>query len=439
MIDLPKVGRYGLLTILICFWCSSCNRPVPSSRKVTLVLVDRGWFEQKYRDLMDRQFQEFKARTGIDVQLLPGPESAAGQLALWQKLLRHGPEPEQVHPDVFGIDVIWPGILADALLDLKPYVKDESANDFPDLIANWTVNGRIIALPNMIDIPLLYYRTDLLERYGYRTPPATWDELEKMAARIERGERDRGKKDFWGFAWPGGMTDSLTSAALAWQASEGGGRIIEPDGRVSVNNPQAIRAWSRAADWVGFISPPGVTAFKESDVLNLWLAGGVAFMQHWQVADVISRSEGSEVRDRFASTLLPRGKAGRAEVLGGAGYAVSLRSTHPKEAIALVRFLCSRNTQAQVARIMFTPPTIPDLYEELQKENPHFREVKRGVLEGTVARPSTVAGEKYAEVSAAFSEAVHSVLVRDKSGTAAAAALERNLGVIMNSKRPSPK
>ena len=38
-----------------------------------------------------------------------------------------------------------------------------------------------------LEVGLLYYRTDLLRTYGFRSPPRTWDELEIMAARIHRG------------------------------------------------------------------------------------------------------------------------------------------------------------------------------------------------------------------------------------------------------------
>jgi hypothetical protein len=51
---------------------------------------------------------------GIRVQVLSGPEGADEQLITWRKLLESGTE----GPDVYGIDVIWPGILADNLLDL---------------------------------------------------------------------------------------------------------------------------------------------------------------------------------------------------------------------------------------------------------------------------------------------------------------------------------
>ena len=80
----------------------------------------------------------------------------------------------------------------------------------------------------------------------YDHPPRTWDELERMAKRIQAGERAEGKKDFWGFVWQGVAAEALTCNALEWQASEGGDRIIESDRTISVNNPATIRSWQRA-------------------------------------------------------------------------------------------------------------------------------------------------------------------------------------------------
>src|SRR5205814_366808 len=127
----------------------------------------------------------------------------------------------------------------------------EISAQFPAIAASYTVDHKVVAMPYRVDIGLLFYRTDLLQQYGYHEPPSTWDQLETMAVRIQAGERVKGKKDFWGFVWQGAAAEALTCNALEWQAAEGGGQIIEEDETISVNNPHAIRAWHRAARWVG--------------------------------------------------------------------------------------------------------------------------------------------------------------------------------------------
>src|SRR5262249_5070253 len=155
------------------------------------------------------------------------------------------------------------------------------SSEDPPVLASYTVGDKVVAIPHHAYIGVLLYRPDLLRRYGYREPPSTWNELETMAARIQTGERARGIKDFWGYVWQGGVDEDLTCSGLEWQVADGGGRIIEDDRTISVNNQQTIHAWQRAASWVGSISPPGVVAYTKWDAQNLWGSGKAAFVHGW--------------------------------------------------------------------------------------------------------------------------------------------------------------
>jgi trehalose/maltose transport system substrate-binding protein len=262
-----------------------------------------------------------------------------------------------------------------------------------------------------------------------------------MAARIQAGERAKGNKSFWGFVWQGAAAECLTTNALEWQASEGGGRIIERDKTISVNNPQAIRAWQRAARWVGSISPPSVVAYKEWDGTNLWAAGNAAFMRNWPQASVESRAAGSSIRNKFDATLLPAGKAGRAGTLGGTSLAVSRFSAHPREALELVRYLSSGGVQVQRSRTLSVPPTRHGLYElpEVLEPNPYFAQLSQAFRTGVVvSRPSDVARKNYEDVTEAYIAAVHSVLTHKQNAPEAAAALEKELIRITGFKKGPP-
>src|SRR6266702_7917607 len=244
----------GLGSILLDF-CSGCHRAKPEP--VTIMFMDPESLDDRLQrqHLSEKALRQFESETGIRVKHLPAPETTQGQLKLIRELLG-----EKDTPYVLGIYVVWPGLLNDALLDLKPFFSSELSATEPDLVSSYTVNSRVVAIPYRPHVGALLYRTDLLTKYGYDLPPQTWSELEKMAFRIQEGERAAGDKDFWGFVWPGAADEGLTCLALEWQASEGGGMIIETNQTISVNNENAIRAWQRAAHWIGWISPPNVTA-----------------------------------------------------------------------------------------------------------------------------------------------------------------------------------
>jgi trehalose/maltose transport system substrate-binding protein len=420
--------------VLLSLLLEGCTRP-SVHEPVTLTLLEE-WSNKTFSDAREQELQRFTQETGIRVNLLPSPDSSRQRLVLWRELLETGAS----GPDVYGIDVIWPGMLAEYFVDLKPYFASEVSVQFPALAASYTVDNKLVAMAYRADIGLLYYRTDLLRQYGYREPPRTWDELEIMAARIQAGERAKGKKQFWGFVWQGAADEVLTCDALEWQAAEGGGRIIEEDQAISVNNPQAIRAWQRAAHWVGSISPPGVVGYREWDSLNVWVAGDAAFMRNWPFAYVDSQAAGSAIRNKFDMALLPGGKAGRVGTLGGWGLAVSRFSAHPREALELVRYLTRRDVQEKRSRVLSQSPTLPELYNmpEVLEPNPRFALLSQAFRTGMVSRPSNVTGKKYQDVADAYIQAVHSVLTGEKSAQESAAALENELVRITGFKKGPP-
>ena len=376
--------------------------------------------------------EEWARATGNRIEYIDTPAETDARLALFQQYwAAHSPD-----VDVYTIDVIWPGIAAPHALDLLPYFSEATLDSFfPAYVNNNTVRGKLVAIPFYADAGLLYYRTDLLEKYGYRRPPETWDELEQMAQRIQEGERAAGNPDFWGFVWQGKRYEGLTCDALEWLVSHGGGTILDSTGRVTVNNPRAVAAVARARRWIGWITPPGVTNYAEEDSRNVWQTGNAAFMRNWPYAYNLGNQPDSPIRGKFRVTVLPRDTSalGRhAATLGGWQLMVSRYSRHPEEAVALVRYLTSYELQRERSLELSLLPTRPAVYRdpEVLRVRPWFRDVLK-VLENAVARPSTVAGARYNRVSQAFYSAVHRALTGEATPRDALRDAERRLKRIL--------
>jgi len=369
--------------------------------------------------------EQFEDETGIKVTVVQAPQSTTDNLAQQLQFLGAG----SADLDVYQIDVIWPGILADHSVDLREYLPAEDIDaHFPAIVENNTVDGKLVGLPWYTDAGLLYYRTDLLEKYGYSAPPTTWDELEEMAAAIQEGERGEGNDAFWGYVWQGNNYEGLTCDALEWQYSHDGGSIIEPDGTISINNANAAAAFDRAAGWVDTISPPGVTTYQEEDARGVWQSGNAAFMRNWPYAFSLGNTDDSPIQGLFDATVLPTGATNHAATLGGWQLMVSKYSENVEEAVQLVAFLASQEGQKSRAITNSYLPTIGSLYKdpELLEAQP-FMESLFDVFDNAVARPSTVTGELYNEASAAYFNAVHTILTGEETSEDALMDLEEQL------------
>lgn len=346
--------------------------------------------------------------TGNTVELVSTPADANERLALYQTLLAA----ESADIDVFQIDVVWPGALAGHFVDLAEYLPAEALDDhFEVLLANNRVDGRLVAVPWFVDAGLLYYRRDLLEKHG-RPVPGTWRELTGTAEAIVAAERAAGDRELQGFVWQGRAYEGLTCNALEWIASRDGGRLVEADGTVSVDNPRAVAALELARSWIGGISPRGVLNYAEEEARGAFQSGRAVFMRNWPYAWALANSADSPVRGKVGVAPLPAGAGGRpAATLGGQQLAVSRYSAHPREAADLVRYLTGEAEQRRRALEGSFNPTRRTLYQDaaLIDANPFYAEFL-DVLENAVARPSTVTGRRYNQVSSAFVRAVHATL-----------------------------
>ena len=377
---------------------------------------------------------KWAAKTGNKVDVVPSVAVSNERLALYQQQLSAGSS----DVDIYQIENIWPGLLADYFVDLKQYVPDSTIKEFfPSMIENDTVDGKLIDLPWYGDAGILYYRTDLLAKYGYKAPPKTWSELTKMSTKIQAGER-KTNSNFQGYVWQGAAYEGLTCDALEWIASYGGGTIVDSKGNVTVNNPKAVAAIKMGAAWVGKISPKGVTSYQEEESRGIWQAGNAAFMRNWPYAYPLSKDEKSGVKGRFDVTVLPMGPGAsgkHAATFGGHSLAVSRFSKNPKVAADLVQFLTSAETQKDRAINGGYNPSRPVVYKDADvlKASPFLGKLY-DVFANAVVRPTTVTGQKYPRVSEAFWNAVNSVLVGQAKAEDAMKSLESELNTIKGAK-----
>ena len=183
--------------------------------------------------------ETWSKQTGNNVEVVSTPNSATERLSFYQQIL----SAQSTDIDIIQIDMVWPGMLAKHLMDLREVLPANATQGyFQAQVDNATVNGRLVTMPWFTDSGLLYYRKDLLEKYNKQVPQ-TWEEMTATAREVQQAERNAGNANAWGYIFQGRAYEGLTCNALEWISSQPQGGLINQRGDIVVNS-QASRAAS---------------------------------------------------------------------------------------------------------------------------------------------------------------------------------------------------
>lgn len=347
---------------------------------------------------------KFTQDTGIQINVVPGANASNDRYAQYQRTFQG----QSADVDVIMIDVIWPAAFAPFLVDLNPKLGDEAKLNVPSIIENNTVDGKLVGMPWFGDFGILYYRKDLLQKYNIAAPPKTWQELQTQAQKIQDGEKGA-NPNFGGFVFQGSAYEGLTCNTLEWLASTGGGQMIE-NGKVTINNPQAVTTLNLIKGFVGTVSPRGVTTYQENETLQAFTGGNAAFARNWPYMYAVAGGADSQVAGKFDVTALPA-SAGQKPVgtLGGWQLGVSKFSKAQDASIEFVRYMCSPDVVAWRGVVGSYVPLQPAVTNSpaVQKAQPYLQNLADVVR---VTRPSNALGENYNQGSTAIFQAVNQVL-----------------------------
>jgi len=343
-------------------------------------------------DVWEQIAQDFQEKTGTRVIINRQPTDSDQR----RQGLVIALKSKKSDPDVFLMDVAWIAQFAASqwLSALDSYMQksDLTADVFFPRILSLTdrYNDALIALPIYVDGGMLYYRKDLLEKYGFSGPPETWEELVAFSRTVQEGERES-NPSFYGFVWQGAQYEGLMCTFLEFAGSNEGGIVVN-DGSVHIAtnpNTEALSFMRKLiADYN--ISPPSTyTEMKEEEVRTFFQKGNALFERNWPYAWALHQKENSSVRGKVGIAPLPHFPSGESvSTLGGWHAGVSAFSDKKEDAWQFVEYITSAEVQKQLALKLGWNPGRRDVYTDstIIAELPHFTELKT-VFEHAQPRP----------------------------------------------------
>ena len=355
---------------------------------------------QHQPDVWRKAIDQYEAKTpGVKVTIETGGNTSEMQ-AQYLNTVMSAKDPNL---DVLMLDVIRPAQFAAA-----GWTTDVTGADMSGYLPTYTqantVDGKIVALPAFADSMFLYYRKDLLDKYGIE-PPKTWDELAAASKKIAEGEGD---KDLQGLSFQGKAIEGAVCTFLLPYWS--GGKNLVEDGKLNFDHEAAVKSltlWKTFVD--EGVAKKNISEVATDDTRKEFQSGKVVFAVNWSYAWNHFQGKESAVAGNVGVTRLPAVQGGeQATCLGGWEFGVSAYSTKQEEAKKLAEYLSSKEVSKFMAINAALLPTYADLYKdaEVTKAVPWFADALP-VVETAKARPVT---PRYNEVSETIRTTVNGVL-----------------------------
>ncbi len=208
------------------------------------------WAGEIYYPALIAYAKEFEAETGAEVQI----EGFPWYWHLPAKLEADFAAKTSPAYDIFCQDMEFQYSLWPHLLPLNEFV-EKSNYDLSDLFepvkryyqgANPHEPGVYYGLPLRVRVPLVFYRTDLIDQF-----PTTWKDFETILGELTGNGR-------YGLGFAGGHNETVNKLFLARYLSLGGGPLLTPDGKPRINSDTAVEAMTMLKRQTELYAPPGI-------------------------------------------------------------------------------------------------------------------------------------------------------------------------------------
>ena len=350
-----------------------------------------GWSSSPTEDqLLTDSIKAFMtANPGVNVKWEP---IAQDYETVLKTNLAAGTEADVFYADIFWIDSV---MKTGKLLALDDYMSKTGVkkDDFvTSLINAFSYQNKVYGIPKDFNTLGLVYNKDLFKAAGVAEPTNdwSWDDLKNAAKKLTTG-------GVVGLSLP---ADAARFMPFLWAA---GGDLA------NINNDKG----QAAVDfYTGFQAKDGVS--KLPSELGMGWAGeafekgkaAMVFEGGWLPADLNNNFKNVN----YGVVQLPKGSAGKSNLIFTVSYSVSAKSKNPNAAWALVNYLTGKDNQSKVLKAGFALPTRQALSSEITNAN------SKAIFDGApYGKPFNYASANTGKVNVEINKALESIMLKKSS------------------------
>jgi multiple sugar transport system substrate-binding protein len=334
---------------------------------------------------------------------------------------------KNVKMGVLSMDVVWTAeFAAKGIVEAMP--PDTSTDGMlKAAVDSATYFNKLYGLPYTSDGGLLYYRKDLLDKYGLK-PPTTFDEMKAACDKITAGENNSKLACYAGqFNKYEGLTVNFDEAVHG-----AGGVIVGDDGKPNVATPEATQGLQTLTDWFkdGHIPKAAIT-WTEEEGRKAFQDGELIFHRNWPyVYAFAAKTDGSsKVNGKFAVAPLPGITQPGVSSLGGGNLGIAKNAENKGTAADFLKFMASADSQESDTLATGNAPVLESVYSDpdVLKKYPFFPTLLESI-QAAKPRPKAV---QYGDVTLAIQDAAYGALQGQTQPDAALQALQAKLQTLI--------
>lgn len=292
----------------------------------------------------------FTEETGTDVEVVAIPWDGIDARLTTAVASGEGPDVLQV-----GLSKLRTFADAGALLPLDDEMDDRAAlgpANFAEGVAGeaTAVNGQIVSVPWISDTRVLFYRSDILAEHGIDEPPATWDELRRVAKTL--AGRGDGQYGYYIPQW-----DSPLPVIMTWDF---GGDIIDGRGAVNFDTPEFAEAVEL---YTGLYADGSVPINSDFDQTQGFISGVTPMLISGPYLAKSISDAAPELDGKWGVTTVPEAENGTS-LFAGSNMAVWHDTPRKDTALDLLEYLSKPETQLDWYEINGELPTLKAAFED---------------------------------------------------------------------------
>src|SRR4029077_13773620 len=204
-------------------------------------------------------------------------------------------------------------------------------------------SGKVLSVPWVSDVRILFYRSDILSAAGISSPPSTWTQFHDDAAVL--AQRGKGKYGYYIPQW-----DSALPVEFTWEA---GGNVLQ-NGKVTFDTPQ----FKRAADfYISFYKSKLVPTASDFDQTQGFISGAAPMVISGPYLAGAINGAAPELAGKWGVALLPKDKTGTS-LFAGSNMGVWYKSKNVNASLRFFDYLSRAKEQLTWFKLSNELPTV---------------------------------------------------------------------------------